>query len=65
MAVKEISVSYSYLKKLPDFENIRVDAGVTITVEPGQDVEELYDKAYESMKRQIKIGLNKIKGDVF
>lgn len=65
MNPKEITVSYSYLKKLPDYENIRVDAGVTITVEPGQDVNELYEKAYESMKKQVKNGLNKFREDAF
>lgn len=65
MTVKKITVSYSYLKKLPDFENIRVDAGVTITVAPGQEVDELYDKAYDSMKKQVKNGLNKFREDVF
>ncbi len=42
-----------------------MDADVTITVEPGQDVDELYDKAYDSMKKQVKKGLNKFKEDVF
>lgn len=65
MTPKEITVNYTYLKKLPDFENLRVEAGVTITVEPGQDVDELYDKAYDSMKKQVKHGLNKFKEDVF
>lgn len=65
MNTKEITVNYTYLKKLPDFENIRVEAGVTITVEPGQDVDELYDKAYESMKKQVKNGLNKYKESAF
>jgi len=59
MNAKEITVNYTYLKKLPDFENIRVEAGITITVEPGQDVDELFSKAYASMKKQVKNGLNK------
>lgn len=59
MNVKEITVNYTYLKKLPDFENIRVEAGITITVEPDQDVDELFSKAYASMKKQVKNGLNK------
>lgn len=59
MDAKEITVNYTYLKKLPDFENIRVEAGVTISVMPGQDVDDLYDKAYDSMKKQIKNGLEK------
>lgn len=57
MNPKEVTVNYTYLKSLPNYENVRVEAGVTITVEPGQDVDDLYDKAYESMKKQVKNGL--------
>lgn len=59
MNVKEITVGYTYTKNLGNFENVKVDAAVTISVEPGQDVDALYDKAYESMKKQVKNGLNK------
>ena len=59
MNVKEITVGYTYTKNLGNFENVKVDSAVTISVEPGQDVDALYDKAYESMKKQVKNGLNK------
>lgn len=59
MIPKEITVGYTYTKNLGNFENVKVDAAVTISVEPGQDVEALYDKAYESMKKQVKNGLTK------
>lgn len=59
MNVKEITVGYTYTKNLGNFENVKVDAAVTISVEPGQDVDALYDKAFESMKKQVKNGLNK------
>lgn len=59
MNVKEITVGYTYTKNLGNFENVKVDAAVTISVEPGQDVDALYDKAYKSMKKQVKNGLNK------
>ena len=59
MNAKEITVGYTYTKYLGNFENVKVDAAVTISVEPGQDVDALYDKAYESMKKQVKNGLNK------
>lgn len=59
MSPKEITVGYTYTKNLGNFENVKVDAAVTISVEPGQDVDELYYKAYESMKKQVKNGLNK------
>lgn len=59
MIPKEITVGFTYTKNLGNFENVKVDAAVTISVEPGQDVEALYDKAFESMKKQVKNGLNK------
>ena len=59
MIPKEITVGYTYTKNLGNFENVKVDAAVTISVEPGQDVDELYSKAYDSMKKQVKSGLNK------
>lgn len=65
MNVKEITVGYTYTKNLGNFENVKVDASVTITVEPGQDVDKLYKKAYESTKKQIKNGLNQFREDVF
>ncbi len=65
MNPKEITVGYTYTKNLGNFENVKVDAAVTITVEPSQNVDELYEKAYESMKKQVKNDLNKFRGDVF
>ncbi len=65
MTPKEITVGYTYTKNLGNYENVKVDADVTITVEPGQDMDKLYDKAYDSMKKQVKNGLNKFKEDVF
>ncbi|MGE7951658.1 hypothetical protein [Lysinibacillus xylanilyticus] len=59
MNVKEITVGYTYTKNLGNFENVKVDAAVTISVEPGQNEDELYNKAFESMKKQVKNGLNK------
>lgn len=61
MNAKEITVGYTYTKNLGNFENVKVDATVTITVEPDQDVDELYGKAYSSMNKQVKNGLKKFR----
>lgn len=58
---KEITVGYTFTKNLGNFENVKVDAAVTITVEPGQDLDELYSNAFESMKKQVKNGLNRFR----
>ena len=60
----EIQVGYTYTKNLGNFENVKVDATVTITVEPGQDVDELYNKAYDSMRKQVRNGLKKFQSDL-
>lgn len=65
MDVKEITVGYTYTKNLGNYENVKVDASVTITVEQGESVDELYDRAYEQTKNQVRNGLNKfMKGDI-
>lgn len=66
MNAEKITVGYTYTKNLGNYENVKVDADVTITVEPGQDLDELYEKAYDSMKKQVRNGLSKFtQGDVF
>lgn len=62
MNTKEITVGYTYTKNLGNYENVKIDAGVTISVEPGQDVDELFSNAYRSMKRQVKKGLQEYQG---
>lgn len=63
MNPKEITVGYTYTKNLGNYENVKVDADVTITVEPDEDLNELYDKSYDNMKIQVRKGLNKFKED--
>lgn len=62
MNAKEITVGYTYTKNLGNFENVKVDAGVTITVAPNENPDELYEKAYKNMKQQIKKGLKEAQG---
>jgi len=60
--IKQIQVGFTYTKNLGNFENVKVDAGVKIDVAPGEDPDELYEKAYKNMKQQIKKGLIEAKG---
>ncbi|MFM1655542.1 hypothetical protein ACI7RC_26110 [Brevibacillus sp. B_LB10_24] len=62
MQTKEISVGFTCTKNLGNYESLKVDAGVVITVEPGDDPEALYEKAWESAKKQVKRGLEAAKG---
>lgn len=59
---KEIQVGFTYTKNLGNYESLKVDAHVKISVEPGEDMDELYQNAYQNMKQQIKKGLNQAEG---
>lgn len=62
MQIKEISVGFTYTKNLGNFENLKVDAGVVISIQEGEDPEEVYAKAWESVKKQVKSGLQTARG---
>jgi hypothetical protein len=62
MQTKEISVGFTFTKNLGNFENLKVDAGVVITVDAGDNPEDIYDLAWENTKKQIKKGLETAKG---
>lgn len=62
MKIKEISVGFTYTKNLGNYESLKVDSGVTITIEDGDDPEEVYTKAWESTKKQVRRGLDAAKG---
>jgi hypothetical protein len=60
--VKEISVGFMYTKNLGNYESLKVDAGAVITVEPGEDPDAIYEKAWETARKQVKRGLETAKG---
>jgi hypothetical protein len=60
--VKEISVGFTYTKNLGNFESLKVDAGVVVTVDPGESEEEVYRKAWNVAKKQVTNGLAVGKG---
>lgn len=62
MEVKEINVGFTFTKNLGNFESLKVDAGLVMTVETGDDPEAVYAKAWASAKQQIKRGLEAAKG---
>lgn len=54
MEVREISVSMLYTKSLPNYENLKLEAGVTIALAPGDGVEEAYEKAWKLARGQVR-----------
>lgn len=49
----EIYVEASYLKSLPNYENIRVTAGLKTVLEDGDDLEKTYEEAWDKVGREI------------
>lgn len=62
MQVKEISVGFTFTKNLGNYESLKVDAGIVISVDDKHTVEEVYEKAWSTAKAQIKKGLETTKG---
>jgi hypothetical protein len=60
--VKEISVGFTFTKNLGNYESLKVDASVVITVGENEDPEEIAAKAWANAKAQIKKGLETAKG---
>jgi hypothetical protein len=55
--VKEISVGFTCTKNLGNYESLKVDSGVVVTVDPGESEEEVYRKAWNIAKKQVTNGL--------
>ncbi|MDT2288507.1 hypothetical protein P7H17_24060 [Paenibacillus larvae] len=53
---KEIHVGFIY-QEFRNYENLKVDAAVTMSVDPEDDVEEVYTRAWANVKNQIRKGL--------
>ena len=51
--VKTINVECTFTKSLPNYENIKPTAGVTIELEEGDNVKEVYAKAWDMVGQEI------------
>jgi len=60
--VQQITVGFTFTKNLGNYESLKVDAGVTMTVDPGDSPDEVYAKAWEATRKQVKRGLETSKG---
>lgn len=60
--IQQISVGFTYTKNLGNYESLKVDAGVVLTVEPGEDPAAVESKAWEHVKKSIKRGLDVAEG---
>jgi hypothetical protein len=59
MIIKEIQVNVSFTKNLGNYQSVKPEAGVTITIEPGDNVDEVYKKAWDlagdEIEKQLKV----------
>lgn len=57
--VTKINVEVSYLKSLPNYENIRFTAGVELELNDNDDYENVYEKGWEivgdEIEKQLKL----------
>lgn len=51
--VKTINVECTFTKSLPNYENIKPTAGVTIELEEGDSVKDVYAKAWDMVGTEI------------
>lgn len=50
---KEIAVRCSYLKALPNYENVRVEAEIVVSLEDGDDVKKVYSRAWDTVGNEV------------
>lgn len=54
MKIKEIRASFSFTKNLGNFESLKVEVGVSGELEPGDNVEEAFQEAFEMVKEEVR-----------
>lgn len=52
--VKEIRVAVAYTKNLGNYESLRLEAGLTVAVAEGKNVADVFARAWDTARDQIK-----------
>ncbi|MCY9760544.1 hypothetical protein M5X06_31205 [Paenibacillus alvei] len=58
MKAKEITVGYTFTKNLGNYQSLKVDASVTMTVEDGESAESVAANGYKYCREQVRKGTN-------
>ena len=57
--ITKVNVECSYLKALPNYENVRLTAGVELELKDGDDYKKVYDEAWnivgDEIAKQLKL----------
>jgi hypothetical protein len=63
--LKEVSVGFTFTKNLGNYQSLRVDAGLVLSLAPGDNPQTVYAEAWQTAKQQVKQGIEAVKGEVF
>jgi hypothetical protein len=63
MKSKEVHAAVSFTKNLGNFQSLRIEAGITMEIEPGEDVEEVFTQTFKLAKQEVRKQLNTRKGE--
>lgn len=53
MKITKVNVEVSYLKALPNYENVRITAGAEVMVEEGENYKEVYESAWKIAGNEV------------
>jgi hypothetical protein len=63
MKPKEIHVSTKFVKNLGNYQSFTAEAGITVEIEPEDDVAEVYAKAWETVKSEVSAQIKGLKNN--
>lgn len=58
MEVKEISVNIKFVKNVGNYQSFTAEAGVIVALSPGEKVDEAFQKAWFTVKEEVKTAIN-------
>ncbi len=61
MKPKEIHVSTKFVKNLGNYQSFTAEAGMTVQIEQNDDVTEVFDKAWETVKNEVSAQIKGLK----
>jgi hypothetical protein len=63
MKPKEIHVSTKFVNNLGNYQSFTAEAGITVEIEPEDDVAEVYAKAWEIVKSEVSAQIKGLKNN--
>ena len=57
MKINEISVTFKFVKNLGNYQSMAAESSVVVCLEPNENVDMAYEKAWEIVKGQVRASL--------